>query len=358
MVAVAKNAEVLASRVRYFIRKERSRDGVLSALLDEIASPAYLFGGVVRDLAVYGKRELPNRRADIDIVSAARGRSGRNFFEGLEARFGVEKNRFGGFRVVTNRWKVDIWAAEDTWAFRHGMFAYESVESLLNTTITNWEAVLFRLDEGPLMCSPTYFDDIRSGYLDVVFRVNPNPLGMYVRLFRACLDWPVSRLSGRAAEVVREAIESYSFDGLKRYEERHYTRLYIERRAYDQLAEAVLGGGSGDVLFRRVTVAGRLVPAHTPDERWLTEQGLPSADHDSKDKPRLQIRGGYPGPNSGLRGLAAATHRNPSGDDHILPCMIDPNEDPPPQSTWRQWQARRRRPDPNAPKLPAIRAGE
>ena len=66
---------------------------------------------------------------------------------------------------------------------------------------------------------------------------------------------------------------------------------------------------------------------------------------------RAGIKGGYP-QDPTLRGLAAVTHHSPLDDIH--PCMTDPDVDPPPQSSWRRWQAAHRKPDPNAPALPSF----
>lgn len=68
---------------------------------------------------------------------------------------------------------------------------------------------------------------------------------------------------------------------------------------------------------------------------------------------RAGIKGDYPR-DPKLRGLDAVTHHSPPDDIH--PCMIDPDADPPPQSSWRQWQAAHRKPDPNAPALPSFLA--
>ena len=251
MVTVASSADVLSRRVRYFVKKERAGDRALAQLLDKIETPAYLFGGVVRDLALYGKRGLAEREPDIDIVCAARGSAARPFFSRLRRENGVLRNRFGGFRLRTHRWTVDVWAAEDTWAFREGKVAYESVESLLETTITNWEAVLFRLDGGTLTCKDSFFRDIQDGYLDVVSCENPNLLGMYVRLVRACIEWPVRQLSEKARDVVRTAIETYSFEDLQSYEREHYRRRYIDAPAYRAVARAVVASEAGPIPIRR-----------------------------------------------------------------------------------------------------------
>lgn len=260
MVDVAANAEALSRRVRYFVKKERTEDSRLAQLLDEIEAPAYLFGGVVRDLALYGKRGLADRDADIDIVCAARGRVANRFFVRLEQQKDVVRNRFGGFRLATRRWNVDLWAAQDTWAFREGKFGYESVESLLETTITNWEAVLFRLDGGSLMYKDRYFKDIQDGYLDVVFSENPNSLGMYVRIVRACIDWPVQYLSEKMRNVVRGAMETYSLEELMSYEREHYRHRYINEREYGRVTSAVLASRAGAVPIGRAEGAPKLFP--------------------------------------------------------------------------------------------------
>ena len=144
-----------------------------------------------------------------------------------------------------------MWSAEDTWAFREGKFGYESVESLLETTITNWEAILFQLDGGALLYKDGYFKDIRNGYLDVVFSENPNLLGMYVRLMRGCIDWPVQHLSERTRTVVREAMETYTLEDMMSYEREHYRRRYISGPAFGRVKRAVFASDAGAVSIGR-----------------------------------------------------------------------------------------------------------
>ena len=258
MVAVASSADVLSRRVRYFVKKERTEDVRLARLLDEIEAPAYLFGGVVRDLALYGKRGLAERGGDIDIVCAARGCAAGPLFSRLRREDGVFRNQFGGFRLVTRRWNVDLWAAEDTWAFREGKFDYESVESLLETTITNWEAVLARVDGGRLMYKDGYFRDLQEGYLDVVFSENPNLLGMYVRLVRACIERPVRQLSEKASRVVRGALDACSLGDMMSYEREHYRRCYIDGAGYRRVSSAVAAPEGGAVVIERAEETANL----------------------------------------------------------------------------------------------------
>src|SRR5690554_5107071 len=69
----------------------------------------YLFGGVLRDLALFGTRGFCS---DIDLVVDEGWDTCVPFLEHLGAR----KNKFGGYRLWVAGWPVDIWSAEETWA--------------------------------------------------------------------------------------------------------------------------------------------------------------------------------------------------------------------------------------------------
>ena len=134
---------------------------------------------------------------------------------------------------------MDLWGAENTWAFREGGREYRGVESLLDTTITNWESVLYRLNGCKLIYGENYFKDLNERYLHVIFERNPNPLGMYVRIMRAYACKGASVLSNNAARVVGEALEAYSFEDISAYEKSHYRFHYIGKNVYDLFKERV-----------------------------------------------------------------------------------------------------------------------
>src|ERR1700736_2582933 len=65
---------------------------------------AVIFGGVLRDLTLFGNAQLPR---DVDVVVA--GASSKD----LEAAFKdliCDRIRFGGFRLRPRGWLIDIWA--------------------------------------------------------------------------------------------------------------------------------------------------------------------------------------------------------------------------------------------------------
>ena len=231
MIQTAKSRDALSKRVKRFLEREMAKDECLANLLHRVAFPGstYLFGGVLRDIALYGIAEFGS---DIDIVYTSK----RTKIDlAAIGDVSVNRNRFGGFRIKTKHWFVDAWEAQESWAFLQGYRKYKSIESLLDTTITNWESILYRVDGGRLICKDNYFHDLRRRYLDVVLDKNPNTLGMYIRLVRAHAIKDASILSNRAAQVIREGLMAYSFEEMNCYETAHYSDAYISRETYNYL---------------------------------------------------------------------------------------------------------------------------
>lgn len=231
------NPNYLSRKVKYFLLRERKRDAVLSRLLDELPfiSPVYLFGGAIRDIALFGNGSP--FRSDIDIVWDGGEDRLRVFLEEFSIKEPFRKNRFGGFRIETEIRSVDIWSAENTWAFKQGFLAYSGIQSLLETTITNWESILFPLRGGPLIYRQGYFEDILRGYLDMVLIENPNPMGMYVKVIRSYADKGATELSKRVVEVLRKAVSDYSYEQFLSYEKTHYRNFYISKSIYNRLVK-------------------------------------------------------------------------------------------------------------------------
>ena len=237
MMSTARKPSDLIKRIRRFLARERGRDRTLANLFErclQSCGEVYLFGGVVRDIALHGISRLDT---DIDLV-CMESRGGIWSWvkaSGLSSR----RNKFGGCRVETDRWLVDLWRVEDTWAFNEGGCQYTGVESLLDTTITNWESILYGLRGQKLIYAGNYFEDLKERYLDVIHYRNPNPLGMYVRILRAYGLRDAAILSGKAVRVVNGALKTYSFGDVSAYEKNHYQFQYISKDVYNLFSERV-----------------------------------------------------------------------------------------------------------------------
>ena len=211
----------------------------------------YLFGGVLRDLALFGQKGFSS---DIDIV--VDDDDWTHLVKYLRSR-GVTQNRFGGFRLKVNEWPIDIWTARETWAIREGLVEYHGIESLTETTILNWDAILLNWRTKRIICNPDYFRQIRGRVMDVVLTENPNPLGAAVRAFRHLCLKDAKKLTTRAAKYLADAAHEYPDETIIKSEIDSYRDSIID--------PAILGffrhmdTSSEDLIRRQFAGASRIL---------------------------------------------------------------------------------------------------
>lgn len=154
-----------------------------------------MFGGAIRDLAVHGNDEFPS---DVDIVLEAADEQ-RLLSRMTELK--AQRNRFGGFRFSTSRWKFDVWRLEDTWALRQGYVTGTSAEALLRSTFFDWDAVAYDFSTRRLIMLDGYFERLQRGVVDINLEPNPNPRGNAERALRLYWNGNVA-LAPKLAEFV------------------------------------------------------------------------------------------------------------------------------------------------------------
>ncbi len=180
----------------------------LDFLLDALPhGELYLFGGILRDLALLGRRGF---NSDVDLVVEGDWMHCAKYLQSL----GAHRNKFGGFRLLVAGWPVDIWNAEETWAIREGIVDYKGIISLTETTVLNWDGILMNWRNQSFVCSPQYLEDLRERVLDVILTQNPNPLGTAVRVFRHLCLKDARKVTPNAAEYLAATTEMYSYQEL------------------------------------------------------------------------------------------------------------------------------------------------
>ena len=186
----------------------------------------YLFGGLLRDLAIFGRKGFSS---DIDIVIDG---DCQNFFEYIST-LGATLNKFGGYRLNVAGWPVDIWNARHTWAIAQGFVRYDSIESLTKTTILNWDAILMNWRSRELICEKNYIDSIKKRKMDVVLLHNPNPKGAAVRVFRHLCLKDAKSITEATAQYLASSTKLYQLQDLKSYELYSYSNSFIEPSIYE-----------------------------------------------------------------------------------------------------------------------------
>lgn len=185
----------------------------------------YLFGGVLRDIALYGKRGF---NSDIDLVVDGNWREFEKYLMSLNA----VKNKFGGYRLSVAGWPIDIWNAKNTWAIKEGFVEYINVASLTKTTILNWDAILMNWRTKIFIYDEKYFSELNNGVLDIVLINNPNPLGMAIRVFRHLYLKEAKKITNKAAKYLWHCSNVYSYDDIRAAEYNSYSDSYISEQLY------------------------------------------------------------------------------------------------------------------------------
>lgn len=177
------NREYLSDKVFRFFYEESLNNKALSLIMNKVisfdSSNVYAFGGVVRDI------ELKNTPSDIDLVFSGDRNEFNLLLEDLNGER-LTKNKFGCFRIQTNRLDIDFWHIEDTWAFSNNKVdnANNSTNNILKTTFFNWDAILFNLKERTLISNEYYYYDLYNRYLDINLADNPNTIGSFSRIIK------------------------------------------------------------------------------------------------------------------------------------------------------------------------------
>lgn len=186
----------------------------------------YIFGGILRDLAMLGSRGFSS---DVDIVVIGQINELFHFLKKYDARL----NKFGGFRLHVDNWPVDIWQAEETWAVKNNIIEYQGISSLLGTTILNWDSILMNWRTDKILYKENYFEDICSGTMDIVLFENPNPLGMLVRILRHMQHKEAKRITRRTQEYITKMTRKFSLDEVLCYEKNSYSKVYVDKQIYE-----------------------------------------------------------------------------------------------------------------------------
>lgn len=137
-------ARLRASLAWHLAGRSPWREPLMAALAAIGSPPVYLFGGLIRDVALYGAAANPR---DVDLVVA--GLSVAELGSAVR-RWQISVTSFGGLELLVEGTRVDIWRLEDTWAFRKGWLSPISIEFLPKTTYLKLQAVVAQLRyDGP-----------------------------------------------------------------------------------------------------------------------------------------------------------------------------------------------------------------
>lgn len=222
MIDIAVNEQAFKKRVIRFFDSAK-RVGV-SNFVKHLSSvgEVLVFGGLLRDIALFGTKGF---NSDIDLVVDCSAECLERFF--LEGERQFIKNKFGGYRLEAGGWTIDVWPIRETWAFKYASVAYVGRESLLLTTITNWDSVVFSFKDKKIISRPCYLDCLRLGELDVVLTDNPNKAGVLMRVIKAICDKRAKILMPRLLSYLKQELPKWTASQIVTAQEDLLGRVYL-----------------------------------------------------------------------------------------------------------------------------------
>jgi hypothetical protein len=223
---------------------------------------AVVFGGVLRDLALYGPAERPR---DVDIVVNC---SSYELGTWLSA-FPSQRTRFGGFRVRLHKWNFDIWTLRETWAFTTSDME-PTFENLPKTTFFNIEGVAAQLNTAPRQKRAVYScgfaDAISSKILDINFEPNPFPQLCIVRGLLTAVRHRLL-LSSRLARYMASHANRTEIAEIVQVQSGHYGVVRLRRQDIELWLDHIENSlkGNSDTPVRLPSATEGQMDLPTPD---------------------------------------------------------------------------------------------
>lgn len=251
MIDIAPSNQAFKKRViRFFSSVKRA--SVTNFIGDlSNAGEVLVFGGLLRDIALFGTK---NFNSDIDLVVDCSSDRLRDFFMICEHNF--NQNKFGGYRLEVGGWSVDVWPIRETWAFNNAGIAYRGHDSLLLTTITNWDAVVFSFKEKKIISGPYYLDSLKMGELDIVLADNPNSASVLMRVIKAVCDKRAKILMPRMLGYLKEELPKWTANQVLDAQEEFLGRVYLSATEFYNFRDEVFSLKE-DLFGSSVLVKGR-----------------------------------------------------------------------------------------------------
>lgn len=248
----------LKRRIDRFFSSELEGRKQANIFLGGLAKEAhiYIFGGMLRDISLLGVRGFCS---DIDVVFDGNRTQLLKALRVLNVE-NYKENRFGGYRIKRHSFDFDIWCVEDTWAFKQNIVSKNGIDSLLNTTLMNWDAILYHYNEKDVLTKDYYLNDLSIGLIDIILERNPNEIGALVRILRTIYGKSAAIVGERMVDMLRRSLNRDTTDQLIAYERSHYAVCFINNYKIQCLNEGLRTVKDGDALGIRSNILPKQLP--------------------------------------------------------------------------------------------------
>jgi len=127
----------------------------------------YIFSGIIRDYFLNN-----NSLRDLDVV-LGEDIDFELICNYIFPKIIVKKNSFGGYKIVVNGFRIDVWTINRTWGILIGK-TNASKHGLINSAFFNFSAILYDFKNEEFYCNEIFPYFLNSKVIDIVYEKNPN----------------------------------------------------------------------------------------------------------------------------------------------------------------------------------------
>ncbi len=198
----------------------------LYSVLEEIRNdkyPAFLCGGAVRELLL-NNNSIP-RDLDIMIGYISREKLATLFSGNIKG-----ETSLGGLKLQVKDWSIDVWALQDTWAFKEGRFGGGGFSDYPKITFLDIDAIAIQLfskkRQKRVVYSKGFFEAISSRIIEINFEENPAPATCIVRALQIANKFKFA-IGPKLARYMVAYVSQMEIEELAKIYQRRYIDAHI-----------------------------------------------------------------------------------------------------------------------------------
>lgn len=207
----------------YFLRENLDEDVLHFLKIISEVTNTYIFSGIIRNFFL-----KINEIRDIDIILENEVELDKYLEESV-----IKKNSFGGYKILINDTKIDLWFLEKTWAFQNQKTLHFDLDKMIpSTAFFNFSAIIFSLNESSFYFKSSFCSFLRDKEINLVYKPNFNYSLCIINSFYYSDKYKLRIADKLKKHLVYISKYSHDYDEvqLKHFGKEIYSKKEIEKR--------------------------------------------------------------------------------------------------------------------------------
>lgn len=216
----------ILQKIKTYLKNNRQAYKLFELL--EKSCNMYIIGGILREISINGEiKDIKDIDIIIDIID-------KKSFNKILNQYKYSTNAFGGYKIIVDNIKFDIWKIQDTWAYKSRAIPFNKeniIENLQYTVFLNIDSIVYDVQNN-ILYDNLFKDCIKTNKLDIVLEKNPfidlNILRAIVLKYKYKMNY-----SDKLKRIIQKEYKLKSFlfiDRLMEIQNNRYNKTIISKR--------------------------------------------------------------------------------------------------------------------------------